>query len=222
MYLNFKKPGKIKTLLTKRIDLTTVRISSHYIVRHTLCRGYRILATLQHCRKSKTFLFLGPPMNSNKVDIRNSTLFPWHFQLIAALILVAGFALLVEKPVMGCVLVVAAGFILTAADGTEIDLTQNRYREYSAFYFLLRSGKWKKFPGAEKIFINQAKSTTKAYTAHTNHGSVFTRTEYNGYLKLMNGEKVHLLNSTKKEKLTTTLTQVASLLRCPLQDNTLI
>ncbi len=161
-------------------------------------------------------------MNQTKLDIRNGTLFPWHFQLIAVLILLAGIALLLEKPVMGSVLVVAAGFILSAADGTEIDLKKGKYREYQSFYFFIRGGKWKKFPGAEKVYINRAKSTTRAYTAHTNHSSTFTNTEYNGYLKLTSGEKIHLINSTKKEKLTTTLQKAASFLKCPVQDNTLV
>lgn len=160
-------------------------------------------------------------MNQTKLDIRNGTLFPWHFQLIAVLILVAGITLLLQKPAMGSVLVVAAGFILSAADGTEIDLKKGKYREYQSFYFFIRGGKWKKFPGAEKVYINSARSTTRAYTAHTNHSSTFTNTEYNGYLKLTSGEKIHLINTTKKEKLTTTLRKVASFLNCPVQDNTL-
>lgn len=162
------------------------------------------------------------PMNNQKVDIRNSTLFPWHFQLIAVVILLAGLALILEKPVMSSVLVFAAGFILTAADGTEIDLVKGRFREYISFYFIIRGGKWKKFPGAEKIYINSAKSTTRAYTTHNNYSSVFENTEYNAYLKLNNGEKIHLINSRKKEKLTTILQKAASFLNCPLQDNTLV
>jgi hypothetical protein len=50
--------------------------------------------------------------------------------------------------------------------------------------------------------------------------AVFTGEEYNGYLKLLDGTKIHLLNSRKKEKLATTLGNVASLLNIPLQDNT--
>jgi hypothetical protein len=79
-----------------------------------------------------------------------------------------------------------------------------------------------KYLGAEKIFINSAKTTTRAYTAHTNHSAIFTGDEYNGYLKLIDGTKIHLLNSTKKEKLTTTLGKVASFLNVPLQDNTVV
>lgn len=161
-------------------------------------------------------------MKHQKIDIRNGTLFPWHFQFIAALILLAGLALILEKPVMGSVLIFAAGFILSAADGTEINLASNRYREYTSFYFFIRGGKWKKYPGAEKIYINSAKSATQAHSAFTNRSAVFENLEYNAYLKLNTGDKIHLINSRKKEKLTTTLRKVASSLNCPLQDNTLV
>jgi hypothetical protein len=161
-------------------------------------------------------------MDQSKIDVRCGSLFPWHFQLIAVLILIAGVMLAIERPLIGIILAVAAGFILTASTGTEVDKVKNKYREYTSFYFFLKSGKYLKYPGAEKIFINCAKTTTRAYTAHTNHSAVFTGDEYNGYLKLVDGTKIHLLNSTKKEKLTTTLGKVASFLNVPLQDNTVV
>lgn len=159
-------------------------------------------------------------MTEHKIDIRSGSLFPWHFQLIAALIMIAGVMLIIEKPMLGSVLAVAAGFILSAASGTEIDKAKNRYREYNSFYFILKSGKWKKFNGAEKVFINSAKKSTQMYTAHTNHSSVFTDQEFNGYLKLNDGTKIHLLTSRKKEKLVATLNKATSFLNIPLQDNT--
>jgi hypothetical protein len=160
-------------------------------------------------------------MTETKLDIRCGTLFPWHFQLIAVLILVAGITLMAGKPFMGSVLVVAAGFILTAASGTEIDTVRKRYREYTSFYFIIKGGKWKVFDGAEKLFINSSKKSVRTYTAHTNHSSVFTAQEFNGYLKLIDGTKIHLLTSRKKEKLAASLNQAASFLHIPLQDNTI-
>lgn len=155
-----------------------------------------------------------------KIDIRSGSLFPWHFQLIAVLILIAGVTLTIEKPVMGSILVVASGFILSAASGTEIDKSTNKYREYMSFYFILKNGNWKKYNGAEKLFINKAKSSSQMYTARTNHSATFINEEYNGYLKLMDGTKIHLMTSRKKEKLAATLKKAASFLNCPVQDNT--
>ncbi len=159
-------------------------------------------------------------MTESKIDIRNGSLFPWHFQFIAGLILLAGIALVIGKPAVGSVLVIAAGFILTAATGTEIDATKKRYREYTSFYFIIKSGKWKMYNGVEKIFINGSKVTSQTYTARTTHSSTFVNEEFNGYLKLTDGTKVHLITSRKKEKLAVTLGKAASFLNCPLQDNT--
>lgn len=160
-------------------------------------------------------------MTNSKIDIRNGSLFPWHFQFIAGLILLAGALLIFEKPGIGLILLVAAGFILSAASGTEIDKLGNRYREYTSFYFLIRGGKWKAFNGAEKIFINSSQNSSQMYTAHTSHSSTFVNQEFNGYLKLNDGTKILLISSRKKEKLTTMLNQAASFLKIPLQDNTI-
>lgn len=160
-------------------------------------------------------------MTQTKIDIRSGSLFPWHFQLIAVLIIIAGIALIAEKTVVGSVLIIASGFILSAASGVEIDKAKNRFREYTSFYFIIKSGKWKKFSGAEKVFINGAKKSSRMYTAHTNHSSVFVHQEYNAYLKLNTGDKIYLLTSRKKEKLAVTVGKAASFLDCPVQDNTL-
>lgn len=159
-------------------------------------------------------------MTESKIDIRSGSLFPWHFQLIAGLILLAGSMLLFEKPVAGLVLIVASGFILSASSGTDIDKAGNKYREYTSFYFLIKSGKWKSFHGAEKIFVNASKQRTRMYTAHTNNSSTFVQEEFNGYLKLDDGTKIFLRSGRQKEKLIATLNRAASFLQIPLQDNT--
>ena len=90
-------------------------------------------------------------MTDIKIDIRSGSLFPWHFQLIAVLILIAGITLIIEKPMIGSGLIVASGFILSAASGVEIDKSKNRLREYTSFYFIIKGGKWRKYPGAENF-----------------------------------------------------------------------
>lgn len=162
-----------------------------------------------------------PRMTETKIDIRNGSLFPWHFQFIAALILLAGLILLVGKPPMGLILIIASGFILSGYSGTDIDTAKGRYREYTSFFFMIKSGKWRAFTGAEKIYINSNRTGTQMYTAHTSQSSTFIKEEFNGYLKLNDGTKIHLLSSRKKEKLAATLNKAAGFLQIPLQDNTL-
>lgn len=159
-------------------------------------------------------------MTDSKIDIRSGALFPWHFQFIAVIILMTGVILFVGKPVMGLVLMIAAGFILTAASGTEIDPPTYRYREYTSFYFILKNGRWKPYSGIEKLFINSTQKRSQLHTAHTSHSSIFIHEEFNGYLKFTDGTKIHLLSSRKKGKLTAKLNQAATRLQAPLYDTT--
>lgn len=159
-------------------------------------------------------------MTKTKIDIRSGSLFPWHFQLIAVFILIAGITLFIQKPVVGSILVLASGFMLSASSGIEIDKAKNKYREYMSFYFILKNGKWRKFTGAEKVFINNSNVSSTLYTARTNQRAVFKKIEYNAYLKLTDGTKIHLASNTKKEKLVATMNQATSFLNIPLQDNT--
>lgn len=128
-----------------------------------------------------------------------------------------------ERPAISLVLIFASGFILSSSSGTEVDKLKNRYREYLSFYFILKNGKWKKFNGAEKVFINSSKIKAVMHPTHmslANPSSVFKYDEFNAYLKLVDGTKIHLASNTKKEKLVSVSNRAASFLKCPLQDNT--
>jgi hypothetical protein len=160
-------------------------------------------------------------MNSPTLNIKAGLLFPWQFLVIGALMMIGGLSFIPTKPMVAGVLLLAGAFIVTAREGTEIDGLQKRYREYTTFFFLFKKGAWKSFPAAEKVFLNAAKVTSQVHTAHTNHSATFKNTEYNGYLKLADGTKLHLLTHRKKEKLVRVLQNVASFLKIPFQDNTL-
>lgn len=153
------------------------------------------------------------------IDVKAGRLFPWQFLLIGVLIMIGSLALISTKPALAGLMLIAGGFMVTASEGTEIDVVQKRYREYTSFYFL-KKGTWIRFEAAEKVFINSARTSNKMYTASTLNSSTFINTQYNGYLKFSDGTKLHLLTSRKKEKLATVLQNVASLLKIPVQDNT--
>jgi hypothetical protein len=85
-------------------------------------------------------------------------------------------------------------------------------------FFFIKSGKEIKYNGIEKIFINSTKVKQQMHTAHTNHSSIFTNLEFNGYLKLDNGEKLHLLTKRKKEKLLHELKKIALFLDVQIDD----
>jgi hypothetical protein len=119
-------------------------------------------------------------MTSEKISIRYGSLFPWTFQLIAVIVLIAGLALIVERPIVSIGLVLFSGFILSGYEGTEIDKAEKTYRDYKSFFFL-KSGSKVTYSGIEKIFVNTSKSRQTVHTAHTSNSSIFENTEFNGF-----------------------------------------
>ena len=156
-------------------------------------------------------------MVPNKIDIKTGTLFPWTFQLIAGIVFLIGLSIIVDRTVLSLCLIAASVFVFSGYSGIEIDKEKNSYREYMSF-FLIKSGKKIKYNGIEKIFINSTKVKQQMHTAHTNHSSIFTNVEFNGYLKLENGQKIHLLTKRKKEKLVHELKKIALFLDVQIDD----
>lgn len=158
---------------------------------------------------------------STRVDIKSGSLFPWHFMLIAGIFLLAGFGLIAERPLLSLTLIVTSLFILSGYAGTEIDLNNSSFREYRSFFFFFKGGKRQKFNSMEKIYINKSRVAQKVYTAHTNHSSVFSNVEYNAWLKLDDGRKIHLLSKSDKSKLIRILNRVSHSLQVRVDDQTL-
>lgn len=161
-------------------------------------------------------------MQSRKdaVDIKSGKLFPFQFLVLAGIFLLAGLAVAIPHPIIGTILIITGAIILTADEGTEITPASNSYREYNSFLFI-KTGKDKRYPQLEKIFINRAMVTQKVYTAHTMSSSTFSGVEYNAYLKFSDGVKIFLLSGKNKSRMKDRLQGVARTLNIPLQDNSL-
>jgi hypothetical protein len=157
-------------------------------------------------------------IHKNVIDIKFGPLFPWPFQFLAGILLIIGLAILLEKTILSIIMILGSGFVLSGYSGTEIDKTEKAYREYNAFLFI-KIGKKIKYIGIEKIFINTSKVKQQLYTAHTSHSSVFTNTEFNGYVKFEDGTKIQLLSNPKKEKLVSELQKIAEFLNVQVEDN---
>jgi len=159
-------------------------------------------------------------MNKSKIDIKTGTLFPWHFQFIAIIVLIIALSIVVEKTALSIFLIIASVFVFSGFSGVEIDKEERVYREYISF-FLIKDGKKLKYPGIEKIFVSTSKTKQQLYTAHTNHSSIFTNEKFNGYLKFNDGRKIHLLTKRKKENLIKSLKKISAFLEVHVEDNTM-
>ena len=158
---------------------------------------------------------------NDKIDVKFGSLFPWPFRLIAAVVLVVGLSLILEKTFLSIGLILIGGFILSGTEGTEINRIEKSYLDYKS-YFFMKSGHKKKYSGIEKIFVSTSKMRQEFYTIHTNRSSIYETLEFNGFLKFSNGEKVQLLRKRKKSDLIKELKKVATFLNVPVEDNTVV
>lgn len=158
--------------------------------------------------------------SKNKVDIQYGSLFPWPFQLIAGIVVIVAASLILERTAVALAFIIVSGFVLTAAEGTEIDLSRKTFLEYKSFYFI-KSGTRESFSGMDKIFINTSKSRQQMYTAHTTKSSIYENIEYNAFLKFDDGTKVHLLKKRKKDDLMKRISTIAAKLGVPVEDHTI-
>ena len=158
---------------------------------------------------------------SDKIDVKFGSLFPWPFRFIAVIVLLVALSLILEKTFLAIGLMLIGGFILSGAEGTEINRAEKSYLDYKSFLFV-KSGDKKKYSGIEKIFVSTSKTKQHLYTAHTNHSSTYENVEFNGFLKLNDGEKIQLLRRRKKSDLIKELKKVATFLNVAIEDNTVV
>jgi hypothetical protein len=159
---------------------------------------------------------------NSKIDIKFKALFPWQFLFLAGVIFIAALAFISQEVVISLLLIAGSIFVLTSFNGTEIDTANRYYREYTAFFYFLRTGKKIKYTRIEKLYINRAKVTQRMYSARTTQSSTFSNTEYNAYVKFDNEEKIQLLNKRNKETLVRELQKVSTFLKVPITDNTVV
>jgi hypothetical protein len=154
-----------------------------------------------------------------KIDIRYGSLFPWPFQFIAGIVLILVATLIVERTIVAIAFMIFSGLVITASEGTEIDLSNNTFLEYKSFFFI-KSGTIEKFNGMEKIFINASKTKQRLYTPYTTKSSLYENIVYNAFLKFDDGTKVHLMQKKKKALLMKRLDKIAADLGVPVEDQT--
>lgn len=153
------------------------------------------------------------------IDLKSGSLLPWHFRFVGLLLLIIAAAVVMSKLLLALILLVVGLTMISAIEGTEIDTGKKVYREYTQFFFFLKTGKMEKYESVERIFIIKSKESQQLYTAHTTHSSTFEKVVYNAYLKFSNGEKVHLLKGKNKDALLKKLIPVCDTLDSDLVDH---
>lgn len=158
--------------------------------------------------------------NTSKVlDVRFGNLLPWPFHFLAGGALLAALLLGFQNPLIALVLVTGSLFVLTAAEGTEIDLAGKRYREYTSLFFV-KTGEWLLFDEIEKIYVNKNKVRQRMSAYRTGLTSEFVYAEFSAFLKFNDEETIQLKKFKDKDKLMRHAKIWAASLNVPLHDNT--
>ncbi len=145
-------------------------------------------------------------------------LFPWHFLLVASALVLCGAGIISGRPILGAGLLLAGVFILTGYEGVEFNRKRKTHRSFRSF-FLLKWGVTLPYAEVEKIFVSVSRVSQKAYAPHTNQSTVFSGTEYNGYVKFIDGTKVYLMSKQSKKALLKSLRKVSDFLNARIEDN---
>src|SRR5690606_13404444 len=92
---------------------------------------------------------------------------------------VRSFGVFYEKAVVASMFVCLALLVITAGEGTNINVANKTYQEYTSFFFFLKVGPAIQYAFLDKIFINTSKISQRVYTAHTSISTVHSKRVYN-------------------------------------------
>jgi len=142
----------------------------------------------------------------------------WPFSFVAIAMMVMGLFLLLSLWLLGIGLILLGAAIISADHGLEFNPDQKKYRQYHSV-LLIPFGGWKAYDIIDKIFINSVTVSQIMYS-RSNRASTFKHTEYQGFLKFVNGEKIVLRSEKNKKRLLPHIKKMAIELNVNLKDNT--
>lgn len=156
-------------------------------------------------------------MGYNKINLASGKLFPIQFQWLAFIFLFFGTTLLFVNPIVGVVLLLPGGLILTSFSGFEIDFKNKKYRRYNSF-FRFKFGQWQELKPVAKIYINKIKTSQKMYS-QANLSSTLRGFCFKSYIKFSNEERVFIVEKKDKNNLIELLQPLATSLKLEIIDN---
>lgn len=157
-------------------------------------------------------------MNNHIYDLKAEGLFPFPIPLFGYILIAGSFLSLIATIYAFPILLILGVAILSARRGIEFDREHSTIREYYSFFYLLKIGKKEHLGEVEKIFINASKVSQQVNTMVTS-GITSRSTEFNAYLKLVNGKKYFLLSGKKKKNLLEKIYPLEVFLETQLFDN---
>ncbi len=146
--------------------------------------------------------------------------FPLQFQYLGYLLAILGIVLSFAGPVWGGLLLLfVAGAIISLFISTqykiEIDIKNKTSRDY-LWFMGYKIGKKQSYDDIEKVYMTSARVTqTLNQRSITQH---LDRTEYSGFLRFSDDNKVHLGSSVNENKMRRRLQKLATSLNVDFSD----
>ncbi len=138
-------------------------------------------------------------MNNNKLNFKSEKLFPWQFQFVGILSILAGLVVSLTILLLAPILILIGILILTAYRGIIFDASKRTYRDYNAFLGI-KIGAESYYQTVEKIYINASNMSQTIYS-RANNKAIAQYEEYNAYIKFGDGTKLFICSSKNKSKL---------------------
>jgi hypothetical protein len=133
------------------------------------------------------------------IDIKQEALVPTSFKFFGFLLMIGGLiafrfygdiGILIFRNVLGIGLISLGIFLATAYYGLRIDIDSRTYTVYT-FAFGMKFGKPVKFGNITNFYINRV-STSSKMTSYGGHRHATEAYSYKAFMKLDNGDKVHM------------------------------
>lgn len=154
------------------------------------------------------------------ITIRFGSLFPWGFHFIAGIALIVAALVAMTHPWIALLFALGSLFVFTSYEGTEIDLETKRFREFTSFYFSIRTGEWIPFDHIEKIYVNKNKMRQRVSPSRTGFTTSFTFSEFSAFVKFNEEEVVQLVKHKNKDVVMERAKEWSHQMGTPLYDNT--
>ena len=152
------------------------------------------------------------------ITVRFGSLLPWPFHFGAALGIFIAFAAGIEHPWTALTFIVCSLFVFTSSEGTDIDLINCRFREYTSIFFF-KTGQWVSFDSIEKIYVNKNKMRQSVSPTRTGFTSSFTFDEFSAFVKFNEFEVVQLIKHKDKNLVMKRARIWSQQMNIPLYDN---
>jgi hypothetical protein len=107
--------------------------------------------------------------------------------------------------------------VLTTRYGFQINSASRTYCEYT-WFLGFKNGQWQSYQAIQYLFVKSAR-VSRTYNMRVQSGTI-SRTEFNGYLKFSESEKIHVANAIEKDDLIKKLFPLAGKLETVIVDYT--